>query len=83
MTAGQEETLAAVRSIRLEKRHKAGLAARAAAEPPRQGLLALLGTVMAMDDRPGDPPALMGIHDHPELDEVVVELAHRTQRRPS
>lgn len=58
MSPAERDPRAAVRSIRERQRRRASLAARAAAEPPRQGLLAILAAIDASDD------AVMGLDDH-------------------
>ncbi len=78
MSPAERDTRAAVRSIRERQRRRASLAARAAAEPLRQGLLALLAAIDASDD------AVMGLDDHDaglaEVHELLLPARDRTVR---
>ena len=78
MSPVERDPRAAVRAVRERQRRRASLAARAAAEPPRQGLLALLAAIDASDD------AVMGLDDHDtglaEVHELLLPARDRTVR---
>ncbi len=81
MSAIAENVMAEhVRHIREAQRRRATLAARAATEPPRQGLLAILAAIDASDD------AVMGLDDHDhdaglaEVHELLLPARDRTVR---
>lgn len=78
MSPAERDPRAAVRSVRERQRRRASLAARAAAEPPRQGLLALLAAIDASDD------AVMGLDDMDMTgidEDVACELLAARDRR--
>lgn len=78
MSPAEQDMRRAVRHLREDWRRTASLAARAAAEPPRQGLLALLDAIDASDD------AVMGLDDHDaglaEVHELLLPARDRTVR---
>ena len=82
MSPAEQDTRRAVRHLREDWRRTASLAARAAAEPPRQGLLALLAAVDAGGS--GTAPAVMGLDDHDaglaEVHELLLPARDRTIR---